>query len=203
MNNTSDDTEANAQPPNEQHQTNSPVAAGHQQDATDATLTNPPVTTAPTTRAIAFPDDVHDDDKPTGGMAIHAASKTGIEMRRIPTKGSTHGGIEMRRELTKGSGLEIRRELTQHEKDLAIAVQEHIDAEKVQKDEGKDMSNDLVEHSYPIDKLKEAFNSNFNVKEPGKSVGLSVEDAATRLRNDGPNQLTPPKKKSAFRKVST
>jgi sodium/potassium-transporting ATPase subunit alpha len=44
--------------------------------------------------------------------------------------------------------------------------------------------------------------TSINAGNPSASSGLTAEEAQARLARDGPNQLTPPKKKSALRKVS-
>jgi len=107
--------------------------------------------------------------------------------------------------------LEMRRELTQEEKELSRANYDHLERQKShhgEKDAGdgeeEDDANqaDIREHKYTIEQLQDAFKTDFDVKQPSSSFGLTGEEAAARLIRDGPNVLTPPKKKSAFQKVN-
>ena len=62
---------------------------------------------------------------------------------------------------------------------------------------------DIQEHRLPSTKLNTTFQTSINTKDPAQSFGLSSEEAGIRLRRYGRNILTPPKKKSGFRKVQT
>jgi len=98
-------------------------------------------------------------------------------------------------------GAEMKRTLTQEEKDLAAAGYEHLHpSSSVNKDE-KETSVDITEHQLGFDALVDTLKTNFDVKDPGHSFGLTADEAKSRLERDGPNILTPPKKKSALRKV--
>ena len=100
--------------------------------------------------------------------------------------------------------VEMRREMTKEDKELAAAGYEHLEQEK-EKHTGKDTSFenvDIHEHKLAFAALKEALDSEFDAKNPTESAGLTSEEAKSRLTRDGRNVLTPPKKKSAFRKVS-
>jgi hypothetical protein len=109
-------------------------------------------------------------------------------------------------ERRRGTGLEMRRELTIEDKALAEAGYEHLapapDApgKAGAKKDVKDV--DLNEHSYSFAVLGEKLDTSIDTKDSGASYGLTKEEAEARLKRDGPNQLTPPKKKSAFRVVS-
>ena len=107
-------------------------------------------------------------------------------------------------------GVEMKRELTKEDKELANAGYEHLahDAKGKSKSKGKGDgadgeldSVDIVEHALAFKDLQGALDTAFDPKEPAVSPGLSAEEAKARLARDGQNVLTPPKKKSALRKV--
>ena len=62
---------------------------------------------------------------------------------------------------------------------------------------------DIQEHRLPFTKLNTAFQTSINTNDPAQSFGLDLEEVKIRLQRDGRNILTPPKKKSSFRKVQT
>jgi sodium/potassium-transporting ATPase subunit alpha len=102
---------------------------------------------------------------------------------------------------SKRLGPEIKRELTQEDRELAAAGYEHLEENKAKK-ENSDINNvDIQEHRLSFKELGIAHNTSFDTKDPAQSAGLTSEDAKARLAHDGPNILTPPKKKSALRKV--
>lgn len=96
-------------------------------------------------------------------------------------------------------GVEMKRTLTQEEKDLAAAGYDHLRP----KDEGDDKvaAADITEHQLSFEALGDQLKTHFDTKEPDHSHGLTSDEAKLRLQRDGANVLTPPKKKSAFRKV--
>lgn len=107
-------------------------------------------------------------------------------------------------------GPEMRRELTIEDKELSQAVYEHLGEQKNQadhsaKDKAKNTDDldkvDIYEHKLPFADLANELKTSFNGKDAGKSAGLSQAEADARIQRDGPNVLTPPKKKSALRKV--
>jgi len=103
--------------------------------------------------------------------------------------------------------LEIRRELTQEEKELSRANYDHLETHKDDKDSadadgGGANHTDIREHRYSVEQLQDTFKTNFDIKQAASSFGLTSGEAATRLARDGPNILTPPKKKSALQKAS-
>lgn len=95
-------------------------------------------------------------------------------------------------------GVEMKRTITQEEKDLAAAGYEHL-RPQVPKDDGKHV--DIHEHQLSYNNLEDELKTTFDTKDPGQSYGLTSDEAKARLKRDGPNVLTPPKKKSALRKV--
>jgi sodium/potassium-transporting ATPase subunit alpha len=103
--------------------------------------------------------------------------------------------------ITKG-GVEMKRTLTQEERELAEAgyghLHQHIKGQKV---EDEDAQKDIQEHKLTVELLRQEMDVSFDVKDPARSAGLSPEEAKARLGRDGPNVLTPPKKKSGLRKV--
>ncbi|GJE88013.1 aminophospholipid-transporting P-type ATPase [Phanerochaete sordida] len=100
-------------------------------------------------------------------------------------------------------GVEMKREMTKEDKELAAAGYEHLGQQKVQgkKGESSDLDNvDLYEHRLAFPELSKTLETAIDTKDPSSSYGLTSEDAKARLARDGPNVLTPPKKKSALRK---
>lgn len=61
---------------------------------------------------------------------------------------------------------------------------------------------DIVEHEYALVEYTTKLSPGVDIKDPAQSKGLTQAEADTRLARDGKNVLTPPKKKSALRKVS-
>jgi sodium/potassium-transporting ATPase subunit alpha len=125
------------------------------------------------TRAVAFPEDnAINEDKRTGGL--------------------------------RPKGPEMKRELTQEDRELAAAGYEHLEGQKAKKSQTKaEIDNvDIQEHHLSFEELRQAHKTFFDTKDPAQSPGLTSEDAKARLARDGQNILTPPKKKSALRKVS-
>ena len=104
-------------------------------------------------------------------------------------------------------GVEMKREMTKEDKELADAGYEHLRQEKAQahkgagEGEGEPDGVDIQEHRLAFEELQGALDTAFDPKEPAVSPGLSAEEAKARLARDGQNVLTPPKKKSALRKV--
>ena len=99
-------------------------------------------------------------------------------------------------------GVEMRRHITQEEIRLAAAGYEHLEKDKSGEDRSKSGNVDITEHILPIHEIEGVLKTSFNWVDPAQSRGLSVADAEARLQRDGPNALTPPKKKSALQKVS-
>ena len=104
-------------------------------------------------------------------------------------------------------GVEMKREMTKEDKELADAGYEHLRQEKAQaqahkgEGEGEPDGVDIQEHRLAFEELQGALDTAFDAKDPALSPGLSGDEAKARLARDGPNVLTPPKKKSALRKV--
>jgi sodium/potassium-transporting ATPase subunit alpha len=123
-------------------------------------------------RAVAFPDDNEiHEDKRVGGL--------------------------------RPKGPEMKREMTQEDRELAAAGYEHIEEQKAKKGQAKSELDtvDIQEHHLSFEELRNAHHTSFDTKDPAQSPGLTSEDAKARLARDGQNILTPPKKKSALRKV--
>ncbi|KAF8968280.1 aminophospholipid-transporting P-type ATPase [Flammula alnicola] len=93
----------------------------------------------------------------------------------------------------------MKRTLTQEEKDLAAAGYDHLHPKDEKDDKGTNV--DITEHELNFEGLVDSLKTNFDVKDPGQSHGLTADEAKARLARDGPNILTPPKQKSALRKV--
>ncbi|KAJ7042076.1 aminophospholipid-transporting P-type ATPase [Mycena alexandri] len=96
----------------------------------------------------------------------------------------------------KGKRVELKHTLTQDDKELAAAGYGHLGAKKAP---GEETHVDIQEHRLPLSSLGETMITSINTKDPGASQGLTVAEAAARLQRDGPNVLTPPKKRSPLR----
>lgn len=105
--------------------------------------------------------------------------------------------------VSRPKGVEMNRSMTQEDRELAAAGYEHLEAEKIKPGNSAIglTSVDIQEHRLPITNLEEVLKTSIDTKEAGQSFGLTSEEAKFRLQRDGHNILTPPKKKSAFRKV--
>ena len=106
-----------------------------------------------------------------------------------------------RDEKQRPAGVEMRRQMTQEDARLAAAGYEHLTKEKTGPEDTKFGDVDITEHSLPIHEVEGLLRTSFNWSDPAQSSGLTVAEAEARLKLDGPNALTPPKKKSALQKV--
>ncbi|KAF5344223.1 hypothetical protein D9756_011250 [Leucocoprinus leucothites] len=100
-------------------------------------------------------------------------------------------------------GPEIKRTLTQEDRELAEAGYEHLETAKqkqTKNNSSEDTDLDISEHNLSFDAIENTFGTSFDHKEAPKSRGLTEQEAKTRLQRDGPNVLTPPKRRSAFMK---
>ncbi|KAI9099834.1 hypothetical protein DFS34DRAFT_648779 [Phlyctochytrium arcticum] len=61
-------------------------------------------------------------------------------------------------------------------------------------------SLDISEHMLTIEQVEKKYNVKVSIDKPSQSPGLSSEDAARRLVEQGPNQLSPPKRRHPFLK---
>jgi len=103
----------------------------------------------------------------------------------------------------KPRGVEMRREITKEDKELAAAGYDHLQSEKNKPKasaKGELEKVDIVEHKIPLSEFNNKLNTQIDTKDPGQSRGLTQVEAEIRLARDGRNVLTPPKKKSALRK---
>ncbi|KAL0947648.1 hypothetical protein HGRIS_013735 [Hohenbuehelia grisea] len=124
-------------------------------------------------RAVAFP--------PDDGLHIHEEKHTNIGVNRP-------------------KGVEMKRTITQEEKDLAAAGYEHLDEQRAKISQSKLEDGDIQEHHLALSAIAEALDTSIDTKEPTASHGLTAEQAKFRLDRDGRNVLSPPKQKSAFQK---
>ncbi|KAF9533592.1 aminophospholipid-transporting P-type ATPase [Crepidotus variabilis] len=102
-------------------------------------------------------------------------------------------------EKPRPKGVEMKRTMTQEEKDLAAAGYEHLNPNSKNR-KAEEANVDIHEHKLPLGAMGDALKTSFNHKDPGSSSGLTADEARKRLQENGPNVLTPPKKKSAIRK---
>ncbi|KAH9039417.1 aminophospholipid-transporting P-type ATPase [Lactarius hengduanensis] len=103
-------------------------------------------------------------------------------------------------EKLRPTGVELRREMTHEEIRLAAAGYDHLTKDKPSAEDTKFGDVDITEHSLPIHEVESLLSTSFNWTDPAQSRGLTTAEAEARLERDGPNALTPPKKKSAFQK---
>lgn len=93
-------------------------------------------------------------------------------------------------------GVEMVHRTITTDKELGAAGYGHLEDPKA-----NETRIDIYEHNLAFDGLTDELKTSFDLKDPGHSFGLTSDEAKVRLARDGPNMLTPPKKKSAFRKV--
>lgn len=100
-------------------------------------------------------------------------------------------------------GVEMSRSMTQEARDLAAAGYEHLETEKAKPGAtAVGLTHvDIQEHHLPFSGVLDALQTSFDTKDAAQSVGLTSQEALNRLKRDGHNILTPPRKKSAARKV--
>lgn len=138
-----------------------------------------------------------EDDSP-------ASPPIGHENRAVAFGPAPDDDINHEYRHTRPKGVEMNRVLTQEDKELAAAGYDHLDqAKKVEgKDDQEKVKNvDITEHMLSIIEIPTALGTRFEPKDPGASLGLTKTEAEERLKSDGPNALTPPKKKTALQKV--
>jgi sodium/potassium-transporting ATPase subunit alpha len=134
---------------------------------------------------------MEDPPNPTRQDEIHSAPRAVVlpEDTIREEKVTAVRGVEM-----------THRSITREEKELAAAGYDHLSTPKDPKAD-KETNIDIHEHNLSFDGLTNELKTNFDLKDPGHSFGLTSDEAKVRLARDGPNMLTPPKKKSALRKV--
>ncbi|KAF7323324.1 Cation-ATPase-N domain-containing protein [Mycena chlorophos] len=133
------------------------------------------------------------DKAPSPEMASPAPNEEDIVATRAV---AFHDDQEIE-EKTRPKGVELKHTMTQEDKELAAAGYDHLEQKKKAEE---DKSNvDITEHNIPLSDLNEKMLTDINIKDPGSSHGLRADEAANRLKRDGPNILTPPKKRSPFR----
>ncbi|KAJ7494483.1 aminophospholipid-transporting P-type ATPase [Mycena galericulata] len=98
-------------------------------------------------------------------------------------------------EKPRPKGVELKHTLTQDDKELAAAGYGHLEEKKAV----TEANVDIIEHRVPLSNLADTMATSIDVKDPGSSYGLTAAEAADRLKRDGPNILTPPKKRSPLR----
>jgi sodium/potassium-transporting ATPase subunit alpha len=94
----------------------------------------------------------------------------------------------------------LKHTLTQDDKELAAAGYGHLEAKKASVDQAH---VDIHEHRLPLSSLEDTMTTSIDPKNPEASHGLNLAEAAARLQRDGPNVLTPLKKRSPFRQASS
>jgi len=99
-------------------------------------------------------------------------------------------------------GVEMKRTMTQEDRDLAAAGYEHLEEKAKKGAQAAQFDHvDIQEHRLSISGFAEALQTSIKTKNPADSPGLTSEEAKARLDRYGRNILTPPIKKSALRKV--
>ncbi|KAJ7221560.1 aminophospholipid-transporting P-type ATPase [Mycena pura] len=134
----------------------------------------------------------------TTSLPVLSPSRKSRESRKRPAPKASRRHRYRERCLTGDhrKGVELNHTLTQEDRDLAAAGYDHLEQKKPE----EESNVDLTEHRIPLSNLADALSTSLNLKDPGASQGLTAEEAAARLKRDGPNILTPPKKRSALRK---
>ncbi|KAI9358903.1 hypothetical protein DFJ73DRAFT_135213 [Zopfochytrium polystomum] len=87
-------------------------------------------------------------------------------------------------------------------KSVAAPAATHSEKEKGKGDAKKEEAAKLnvTEHLLSLEEIQAKFETSFNTQKPAESAGLSAAVAAKRLQENGPNSLTPPKKRHPFLK---
>ncbi|PPQ63350.1 hypothetical protein CVT24_006723 [Panaeolus cyanescens] len=116
----------------------------------------------------------------------------------LPPQEGNHAREDRIAGASRPKGVEMKRTITQEDKDLAAAGYEHLEANRPPAEETRQV--DIHEHTLSFENLLSELKTDFNTKDPAHSFGLSTAEAKIRLATNGPNVLTPPKKKSAIRK---
>ncbi|TFY58665.1 hypothetical protein EVJ58_g6280 [Rhodofomes roseus] len=113
-----------------------------------------------------------------------------------------HGDIrEEKLQHHRPRGVEMKREMTKEDMELAAAGYEHLDEHKGKGKKTDELDKvDISEHHLPYDQLGAALDTSIDTKDPSASFGLTTDEVKARLARDGRNVLTPPKKKSALQK---
>lgn len=138
--------------------------------------------------------DTHSSDPEKSPNDIEAVPVRAVA---FPEEDERHRRDEKQRPL----GVEMRRQMTEEDARLAAAGYEHLTKEKTGPEDVKFGDVDITEHSLPIHEIENLLRISFNWNDPAQSPGLTTAEAEERLKRDGPNALTPPKKKSALQKV--
>ena len=136
----------------------------------------------------------------SGKSPATMAPQTADEQVDVVNRAVAFPDDDFREEKIRPKGAELKKTLTQEDKELSAAGYEHLDANAKQR-KLEEPNLDIQDHKLPLDALSDTFTTSFNSKDPGHSIGLTAAEARSRLEQDGPNILTPPKKKSALRKV--
>ncbi|KAI0255351.1 aminophospholipid-transporting P-type ATPase [Lactifluus subvellereus] len=125
--------------------------------------------------------------------------RSDMDIETIPARAVAFPG-DGRDEKSRSTGVEMRRQMTQEEIQLAAAGYEHLTKDRPAVEDSKLGDVDITEHSRPIQEIESLLSTSFNWVDPAQSSGLTTVEAEERLKRDGPNALTPPKKKSALQK---
>ncbi|KAF7974995.1 hypothetical protein HWV62_10595 [Athelia sp. TMB] len=129
-----------------------------------------------------------------GAVTSHDEEKHAPRAVAFPDEQEIHES-----ERPRPRGPEMKREMTQEDKELAEAGYDHL-TQQQKKDKAEFENVDIQEHRLAYKDLGLALETSFDPKDPGQSPGLTAAEVQARLLRDGHNVLTPPKKKSALRK---
>jgi hypothetical protein len=127
--------------------------------------------------------------------------RSDYDIETLPARAVAFPPGDGRDEKSRPTGVEMRRQMTQEDIRLAAAGYEHLTRDKPAVEDTKLGDVDITEHSLPIQEIESLLGTSFNWVDPAQSQGLTAAEAEERLKRDGPNALTPPKKKSALQKV--
>lgn len=135
----------------------------------------------------------------------HNPSPNGLISDPVGTRGVAFPDGEHKYPNTsRSTGIEVQPTLTQEDRELAAAGYNHLERQKNSKepDSAVGQANfDIQEHHLPLHSLGDALETSIDTKDGALSFGLTSQEASVRLKRDGANILTPPRKKSALRKV--
>ncbi|KZT61582.1 aminophospholipid-transporting P-type ATPase [Calocera cornea HHB12733] len=180
-----------------------PQALGHDNPASTGALPAPPshIAFAPAAHSAWEEEGKHPGPMSPGGE--HEHEPAGHIAFSPPAEGEE-------KPLQRPQGVSMRREMTQEQKELSAAGYAHLDEQHKAKGKGKagkdvkeeEKQVDIHEHKYTPARIMDEFRTSISLPPApaGASQGLTEAEAEARLKRDGPNVLTPPKKKSALRR---
>lgn len=173
-----------------------PTPLSRSSSAASSPSSSPPPSSASLSLVIAMSQQDHGDLEKAG------QSKPDVEAPGVARVAYVDGLEDRHGISTRPRGVDMERTMTKEDKELAAAGYDHLDSVKKGKAaDDKSADVDIIEHHYTYQELAANLETSIDTKDAAQSHGLTAKEAKDRLTRHGPNILSPPKKKSAFRKV--